>query len=374
MKRVILFAACFGFLAAGVQAQGQPRTWSMGPLSWHDFVHKSATEGRYSYLEYYMGIDGTTKRVDGIAYDFPDAYAYISPEFSWADTHYRSEALLRFNQAAFGLVEIHRRQLREQLFRQPFFDGQQMVDNTMRRLADDINRLEAETSQGADTVALSRWEADISRQLMSLPAADRPSHVDAPFRWAFSMDGGVGLMCGQLHHYFSHGAGLGLFADMGLWRHFLIGGFSFAGSRAFKDLPNLRNSVNDLFVEDPLSVLHLFAAYGYAVVDNARYRITPFVGYGLTGVYFTPQYDGGSSVGPTSGSFYCGVDFNRHITNQVEWFPFGSDYNARHDLFSFNARLFATYDRFVSAEEAPRGLTVNLLLGFGFTRGRALCR
>jgi len=59
----------------------------------------------------------------------------------------------------------------------------------------------------------------------------------------------------------------------------------------------------------------------------------------------------------------------------VEWNPFLiGDYNATHNLVSFNARLFATYDRFAAVEGCLQGFSVNLQVGIGLMMGKARCR
>ena len=374
MKRIILLISIFVVAAGGVWAQEQVRTWQSGPLTWADFTHQKAIADRCSYLEYFMGVDGSSHRSGGIDYLMPEAYAFISPTLSWADTHYRSAALLRTNQVAFALLELHRRYLQSALLATRLFDSQQMVDTTMRSLADEIDRLERETRYGQDTAALLRWETLVGQRLAAAPSGVLTSHVDAPWRWGLSALAGVNVVGGGLQRYFSHGLGMGFYFDMGVRRHFALVGLSAAGARCLAEAVDRHHGINTLYVDDPLSMLHFFAAYGYAVVDNARIRLTPFVGFGLHGVYYAPGGDN-SSLGPSTGSLHVGLDFHHYISNQVEWNPFLiGDYNATHNLVSFNARLFATYDRFAAVEGCPQGFSVNLQVGIGLMMGKARCR
>ncbi len=374
MKRLLIVATLVVLASLAAVAQRPARSWQSGSLTWNDFRHHEAVDGRCSYLEYSLGIDQAVLRSNGVRYTIPQVQAFVDPALTWADTHYRSPALLRYNQVAFDMVELQRRMLQQEVLGQPNADGQELVDRAMARLSDDIGRLETETAQGADTGAIHAWEAEVGRRLSLSDRDTVIGHFDAPFRWGLSMDAGLSFMGRQLHRHFSHGLGLGIYADLGLRRHFLVAGLSAAGSRCRADALNTRHMADDLYVNDPLSVLHLFAAYGFAVVDDARFRVIPFVGYGLTGVFYTPQYDGGSSVGPTTGSLHFGVDFHRYISNSVEWVPPADGYNAIHDLLSVNARLFGSYDRFGTVEGVPRGLTVNLQVGIGFMTGRARIR
>ena len=70
-----------------------------------------------------------------------------------------------------------------------------------------------------------------------------------------------------------------------------------------------------------------------------------------------------------------GVDYHQHFSNQVEVNEFlcGHRYNASHDILSFHAKLFATYNQFESVVDAPSGFTINLQLGIAFMSGKAHC-
>ena len=373
MKRILSIVMLSVLLGSAAMGQIQSHTWEMGPLTWNDFQHKTELNGHYSFLEYYMGIDQSRKKVDGVLYVMPSAYAFVSPEFSWADTAYRSPALLRYNQTAFGLMEVYRRRLERRIATADVFvNEQQVLDNTMRQLNEDIDRLESETRQGSDTTVLARWEREVSHQLDSLKPLDIYSHTDAPFRWGMEMSCGFSGVGGDWHHYFSNGLGLGFFFNMGVKRHFLTMGFSFAGSRCRDTVFHVSNANEDLWTGDRLAVLDLFAAYGFSVVDNAKMRLTPFVGYGLVGFFYTP--DDASSIGPSAGCLHAGVDFDLHFSNQVYKFPFNiAGYNATHDWASLNVKLYGTYGRLGNVVEAPTGFTFNVQVGFSIMNGKAKC-
>lgn len=375
MKRVLPITLFCALLIGGAAGQTQTHNWQMGPLTWNDFQHKNAINGHYSYLEYYMGIDQQHKKVDGVLYVCPAAYAYVSPEYSWADTAHRTPTLLRYNQSAFGLVELYRRRLERRVSNADIsMDQQQVLDNTMRQLSEDIDRLEAETSQGSDSAALARWEGSIRHQLDSLAPLDIFSHTDAPYRWGMGIGAGFSGVGGGWHRHFSHGAGMGFTFDMGLGRHFLTLGMGFAGSHCRDSAYHITDSSQDLWTGDRLAVLDLYAAYGFAVVDNAKMRVTPYVGYGLVGFFYTPGGDA-NSIGPSTGCLHAGVNFDFHFSNQVYKFPFSlGGYNASHDLASYNVKVYGTYGRLGNIIGAPQGFTFNVQVGVSFLHGKAKMR
>lgn len=353
------------------EAQNYIHKWKMGPLTWNDFVHREAVEGHYSYLEYYMGTKQESEEIDGVKILRPMADAYISAEFSWADTNYRTPALLRYNQCIFDLVEVYRRSLTATLNSQSPYDHGQLFDNTMKRLNDDVTRLETSTQQGQDGAELERWERDIRRMLDSTNFINSGKFTDGTFRWGLSLGLGYSFAGGQLNDYFSPSLGMSMNFDMGWKKHFVMTGMYIGGGRCRQDAYNVHNEYDDLFIDDPLTTLNLYAAYGYSVIDNNYIRLTPFVGYGLMGYFFTP--DEGSSMGSGNGCFHFGVDFNKKFMNEISPTYYSDDkgMNAIHDMLTLNARLYATYNDFKNIIGAPQGFTINFQIGIGIMCGSA---
>lgn len=370
MKKIIFTTVLCILFVGTANAQGYIHTWKMGSLSWNDFVHKSALNGKYSYLEYYMGIKDEPKEVDGITYFRPTVYAYTSAEYSWADTNYRSEALLQYNQCAFDLIEIYRRDLEATLCDATRYEEDQLMNNTMRRLEEDLQRLEIETDQGNNTTALSQWQNKIRHILDSTTTKTQFSHTDASFRWGMSLGLGFSAVGGDLHRHFGNGIGMGMNFDMGLKRHFIDLGMYIGGSHCRDTALNVHNEYDDLYTGDELTVLNCYATYGYSVIDNNHIRLTPFVGWGLMGFYYTP--DEGSSMGSGNGCVHFGVDFSHKFFNEVMRDRFSSSYmNGNHEMFTLDVRLYGTYNNFRNIIGAPQGFTVNLQVGIGILGGQA---
>ena len=346
----------------------------MGPLTWNDFTPNTAIEKQVSHLEYYMGIDSKSKEVDGVHYSKPIAYAYTSPEYSWVDTNYLSEQLLQYNQCIFDMVEVYRRKLESKLQDSSIYTHGQLLDNTMRQLADDVRRIEIETQYGTDTAALHRWQNKIQTKLNESVSSTTYGFVDAPFNWGLSFDLGFHYTGGELHDFFSHGGGMSINMEMGYKRGLLGSGLYIGGNRCRKDAPNVRNSYNDLFIQDPLTDIGFYGYCGFSVVNNNKTRLTPFVGYGLIGYYYTPD-DEGSSMGSGNGCFHFGIIYNHIFSNNVNYWGLTNEYyNAEHDKTYIDVRLYGTYNKFKSIVGAPQGFTLNLQVGIGINGGRTHCK
>lgn len=371
MKKILTISILCILFAIPTDAQNYIHKWKMGPLTWNDFVHRQEVDGHHSYLEYYMGFNYESKEVDGVQFSRPVADAYISAEFSWADTNYRTPELLRYNQCIFDLVEIYRRSLTSTINKQSPYEQDQLLDNTMKRLGEDVTRLEVSTQQGQNITELERWERDIKQMLDSTSSIEQYKFTDAPFRWDMSLGLGYSYAGGELRDYFSPGIGMSMNFEMGIKKHFLMASMYIGGGKCRQDAPNIRDKYNDLFKDDPLTILNLYAAYGYSVIDNNHIRLTPFAGYGLMGYYYTP--DEGSSMGSGNGCFHFGIDFNKKFSNTISlnYFPDEKGMNAMHDMLTFDARIYATYNNFRKIIGAPQGFTINFQIAIGLMCGAA---
>lgn len=360
MKRVFLFSVLCVSMLGVLNAQNYVHTWKMGPLTWNDFSHNTTVDGLHSYMEYYFQIDDEKyHEFEGVTYSKPHVVAYMVPFYSWADSNYRTPGLLRYNQCCFGLLEVYRRQLESDIQNMLFFDRSQVLGRTMHRLEEDFKRVLQETQEGADSIVLARWENTIQSRLDSSNVEIKYGFEDAPFRWGFSLGLGYQAVVGQLDDVFGNGLGLAMNFELGFKRFFWNSSMYIGGSRCYANLYNIKDSLDDLYPDDELTVLNLYTSLGYSVIDNNKMRLTPFVGYGLMGYYFTP--DDGYSMGTGNGCWHLGLDFNHYFHNQVTNWGFSNNfYNGDHTTLNLNVKLYATYNNFQRATLDLEGLQNNV--------------
>ena len=332
----------------GCRAQEELRTWDMGPLSWDDFTLTDSSRGEnHSYLEFFFSIE-----------EFPEglwAMAFMDTHQSWVDKNWRTDNELLYNQVIFDLVEWQRRQMQMALDTLAKGAAEPSADSVVACVVADIERLDLDTRHGTDSVALLRW-ADSLAGLLGTPLVPRGTPVDDPYRVGGFLGGGFFGTAGGMHRHFSHGGGLDMGIEAGWGRHFLTGGLSIGVASCRDSAFHKNNPENDLYTGDDLTMLRLYVQYGFSVFDNARCRITPFVGYGLLGYYYSPD-DTDESFGPTAGCANFGVDSRIHLSNTVS--------GGQRTVLSVDARLYGTYSRFRTVEGTPAGFTINLAVGFG---------
>ncbi len=103
-RLIIILIAALPLLAS---AQSTKRFWSDGPLTIADFPQTDTT----SRLAWYIGYTKVTEKSDGIYYTYYKALTYMLPYSS----SLASEADLPRMQALFDRLEMHRRELQQQL-------------------------------------------------------------------------------------------------------------------------------------------------------------------------------------------------------------------------------------------------------------------
>lgn len=176
-----------------------------------------------------------------------------------------------------------------------------------------------------------------------------------------NMGPGMKIMGGQLRDYFRPSGGMYMDFELGYWRNIFSMGFYVGGGKVKRDVVCV-NSDNDLFAGERLSVLDLNINYGFAVIDNPKIRLTPFVGYGLNGFYLNSNSESESSIGPTDGCWRAGLDFKYHLFNDADF----SEKSGSQFLGSVNAKVYMTFDKMRQIEGTPKGFTINVQLGVGF--------
>ena len=320
----------------------------MGPLSWDDFTLTDSSRGdEHSYLEFFFSIEETPEGLWAMAY--MDTYQ------SWVDSNWRTDNELLYNQIIFDLVELQRRRMQAALDTLAKGASEPSADSVVACVVTDIERLTLDTRHGTDSAALQRW-ADSLVVLLDVPPVYRGTPVDEPYRVGGFLGGGFIGTSGGLHRHFSHGGGLDMGIEAGWKRHFVTGGLTIGVAHCLDSAFHKNNPDNDLYTGDDLTILSLYLQYGFSVFDNAHCRITPFVGYGMLGYYYSPD-DTDESFGPTTGCASFGIDSRIHLSNSVS--------DGQRTVLSVDARLYGTYSTFRSVVGMPAGFTINLSLGFG---------
>lgn len=366
MNKSALSAALLLLLPLMALGQKTPRYWEKGPLTWNDFTVVDKSIGaEHSYLEFGLDVVPRKHDVDGGSVMVSTAVAFANKEMSWVDGAFRTPAQLRYNQVVFNIAELHRRRL------QVVVDtgGTVNMDYRMRLLTHEVDSFCRASNFGNDTAEVLWWEQAIRRQMDSVTPLMVEKHALANKVEGMRPDGCFGMsmgfgskfFMGDIHRYFAPSGGY--YFDMfgGGGRNVFTFGFYVGGGRCKPDSILTVNPDNLLYWNDKIMTLDLHVDYGYSVVSNRRLTLTPFVGYGLQGVYYSTP-DEGASGGPSEGCWRVGVDAQYDLAQAQ------SAGRVSTELYgmSLQTKVYVSFDRFRSIVDTPRGITLNAQVGIGF--------
>ena len=365
MKGYYILVICL-LLSLAAQAQDHVRTWNKGPLTWNDFkVVRPSVGDEHSYLEFTLDISTTPEERYGATLWAENAVASIDRDRSWVDSAYRTPEELQYNQVLFNIVECYRRQMQIEIDT----GGTPDANYYMKLLVYTADSFCLSTAYGADTAAVHYWDYVIHERLAALAPALVENHGQriAPAnymptrRFGFGMGGGLKATAGDLHHYFRSGGAFAMDFEIGEGHSLLNFGMLIGGSRCLDSVFHKTDYNNDLWTNDRLSVLDFNMTYGYAVVDNPRFRVMPFGGIGMLG-YFLDQGEDESSVGPVAFSYLLGVDLRYNFSNDMYIFHRHSEQM----IFALYGKAYLSYNQFNHVEGNLSGLTFNLAVGLAF--------
>ena len=350
-----------------------PRAWEKGPLTWKNFTVVGEGFGEeHSYLEYYLDIENRTHDVNGINWGVKTAVALMDKNLSWVDRNHLTDQELRYNQVLFNLAELYRRYLQVDIDT----GGKGNTRYYMQLLSNEAENYCRSTRYGADTAAVEWWGNEVRQLMDSITPYMVEKHASAlilpEFKTSYffgtDFGGGAKIFCGDMHNLFAPSGGFYCDFEGGYRRHTFILGMYIGGGKCKPDTLYTVNKNNELYNSDDISTIDLHIDYGFTVLDSRKLRITPFVGYGMQGVFFSETGDGPSG-GPTEGCWRAGVDVKYHLSSELS----ATKSTLEQYFASVDAKVFVSRDRFNSIVGSPKGYTINLSLGFSlmYKEGKA---
>lgn len=313
MKEIRLFALILLTLPLLANAQSTKRFWHDGALSTKDFP----VQGE-SHLSWYLGYTKVKEKADGVYYTYYKAIAYMLP-FSSALT---SETDLPKMQALFDRLELHRRELQQQLNEAESSDefGDLLKAARSRMSADEASPT-LTSSEGA---------------LTTIEASPIPRFTDRIFRFGI----GIGTMSGYP--------------------------LLFDGVANVELAWNRHVAMSDAHygIDLDRSLVSATLGYGYTVYENSHVRITPYVAQGIG---FSSVVTQGDTLKSATWVPQLGVSldipFYTHIITQSgNSGPF-SFLTSNHSLYCIR---MTTCFRHIDWGDAGNGWTANFGIGLSF--------
>lgn len=374
MKKILILFTLNLVVLNLATAQNTRRGWEKGPLTWSDFTPMNESIGNeHSYLEYLLDVELRKDEINGREMQTRTAVLYVDRAVSWVDTHFRTPQQLHYNQVAFNLAELHRRRL------QLVIDtgGIANMNYYSRLLAYEIDSFCRETYYGADTAAVAQWEWTIRQQMDSITPLMVEQHQRANSiekiipRGALLFNLGLGtkFYAGEVAQLFAPSGGMYFDLEGGWWRNVLTMGFYIGGGRCRPDTIVAVNTYNNLIHDDRITTIDLNINYGFTVLNTSKWCVTPFVGYGMQGIFYNENEDA-TSGGPTEGCWRAGVDVKYHMAVDDTY----TRTSLERFLCSAQGKIFLSRDKFKSIVDSPTGVTINAQVGISFGMKEAKIR
>ena len=356
-------------LTLSASAQTDRRYWSQGPLTWNDFTVMPASSGQRSYLQYGIGYNPVRDTLDGIRSCYYLAESWMQPSSSWVTANHCDSNTLRYNQIIFDMLEVERRQLQRAIDDNPnAFAYGDMLRAASSNFSSRIDSFSLLSQDGADTAILSAFERQVAAELAQYPADYCPRYSARPFGYGLYIGIGVTGSTGSMGKAFSLGAGLNWGFDFSYNRHLCLldATLGLCKARQTHFLADPDGTMN-CFPDGKLGgILIINLGYGYTLVDNLRWQLTPLVALGIREFSYSDQ-NKNNNFAYARPEPVVGLQFRRHFWQQrsfPEYFGLaGGDKVSELSRISLQGRLMLSYSSFPNLQGGLTGLSLQAHLG-----------
>lgn len=297
-----------------VNAQDNRKYWHEGKLSWSDF-REFKSQSQASELKYFFGYESAKERFNDTTIIGIRSYCYIDKVLSWVDTEQKSDLLLRYNQVIFDIVELYKRKLQSDFYGIPsFYYSDNIFQGVYFNCASEIEKFSNQSNNGTNEYVIQSWEERISESLDLVKLQKYPSIVRRKFGYGLHCGFGAGLFTGDLGTYFTPTINFIFGFDFAFknWTTFLNGTLA-GGSKVKKEFysdyvweknQNVKFAIGDL-------------SLGYALIDNKKFKISPFAGYGFTEFSLSNENKEDESVLLHHSSWIFGVNSDYKLRKRI---------------------------------------------------------
>lgn len=317
-------------------AQSAKRFWSDGPLTAADFPHTDTT----SHLAWYMGYTKVTEKSDGIYYTYYKAITYILPYSSAL----ASEADLLRIQMLFDRLELHRRELQQQLNEAESNDEfNDLLSAARKRMLNDEKRL------------------SIANAIQQPQASPIPTFTDQTFRFGVAVGNPLTIATGNLANTIGIAIGVAPAIEIG-WNYSHI---MTDLSLMWGTLAGTAGTAPHRFLQgNKYMILNAAFYYGHVLYESRHLRLMPYAGTGIGILSSNTDTDSANSIGITPQvGLTVDIPFYTHVITQSGNSGLFSFITSNHSIYNIRAQVFARRDTWFGIAE---GVTIGFNLGVSF--------
>ena len=283
MKKAISLILCiFSILPAVANSTGDIRLWSDGPLQWSDFQRLLPDiSSEPSQMEVELS---ATPIESGNNSARLEARAIMHRKASSTSKAQSTPERLRYHQLQFDLLELMRRHLQEDI--NYGIDGSEVeqrlayYQDLYRQRAREIAR---DTQNGANAIAMERWEAQIENQLHEIGVPHVPQVGNRQYCYGVYAGVGYDYPTGKLRDNFDgsamfHAGLTGGYKNLRLKADVAFGQPSYRNDNIFGVAPDAEGRPLQGNSSSHATHITVGVQLGYTVLNSGRLTITPNVG------------------------------------------------------------------------------------------------
>lgn len=355
---ILLLATC------SLNAQEYRKYWADGDLTWNDFQAK--TQKTYaSKLAYILSYKTDKKTINNTTYYGVFSDAYIDKSLSFVHLNIKDAYHLKYNQVLFNLLELKKRELQKRIYDlDNYFNINSLYSDSLNQLEQTIANFQEEGNYGIIKDVTDKWLEKTNKELAETAAFTLPDFRKS--NWTYGLYAGLdfGMYGDTYKELFNHTIGINL-------------GFEFSYKKIFMGLNmGITNSKLNNNLVDPSLIISagkrssigiLNAYFGYPVYETNKFRVIPFVGYGVNFLSEVSEDNNRQEINTGTSLFGVNIDFKGK--KKVYFTP--SIFNVKEEGYSyFRARFFINNSNFNSN---LKGYTINIGLSYGI-EGRFLSK
>lgn len=258
-----------------LEAQPNLKHWKEGPLDWSDFYEVNDKVG-VCELEYNIGFTKGKQISNNTKVKRYEAECYINKSLCWVNKDFKTEQYLIYNQVIFNIAELHRRKLQSELDKITWLgEAKDVLERATVDCNIEVNSFKVESKKGQDINTIMVWALQTENKLYQIVDNGIPAFRKMNFGVGFHGGYSIGYFTGSLGNYFSQANNLIFGMDIDYKNSILFIAPTLGRNRVTQNYQMWEKGLETSYVIIDVS-------YGYAVINNRKLRLTPFIGLGIT--------------------------------------------------------------------------------------------
>ncbi len=343
MKNITITVLLLLGLVFYVKSQNYQKKWSDGKLTWDDFKTEKNNYST-SELKFYIRYKTEKQKSQDTVIKRISTYCYISPNLSWVDPEYKMDKLLRYYQVVFDMVELYCRKLQIKFdFHSNGLDYEYLLESITLDLNEELSKFKKQSNSGEKEDVIILWESKIAKELQACNPQIIPAFTKS--RWGYGLYGGlaVGSFSENLGNYFGQTYNVSFGFDFSFKKHIFFLNMILGACKAHADYKSdwEKNEIIPFTTGD--------ISYGYMVLNNSKFRLTPYVGYGVSELSMKESNDSKKNkFRYTDDIFVFGLNVDYKLRKRISLIPSIFINKREYSEILLNTRIFVSKNNFNS--------------------------